>query len=79
MLYAIMNGMAIYQVTREVIDQILKNQTNIEHYGEPHWLMWYYDEKSSKYVGCDNLNAHAWMEDFDSKEECINWLIGEEE
>lgn len=65
-----------HQVTKEVIDNILENQTGIETYGEPHKLLWYYDEKSGKYIGCDNVHAHAWMEEFNTKEECINWLLG---
>ena len=73
-----------HQVTREVIDSILENQKGIEEYGEPYELLWYYDEKSGKYIGCDNVNRHAWMEEFNTKEECINWLLdydeeGEEE
>ena len=72
----IVNGMAVYEVTKEVIDRVLENQTGIETYGEPHHLLWYYDEKSGKYIGCDNVHAHAWMEEFDTKDECINWLLG---
>ena len=71
--------MAVYEVTKDVIDQVLENQTDIEHYGEPHHLLWYYDEKSGKYIGCDNVHAHAWMEEFYTKEECIAWLLGYEE
>ena len=74
----IINGTEIYEVTKDVIDKVLEVQMGIEHYGEPHKLLWYYDEKSGKYVGCDNVHGHAWMEDFDTKEECINWLLGEE-
>ena len=73
------NGTAVYEVSKEVIDQVLKNQSGIETYGEPHHLLWYYDEKSGKYIGCDNVHTHAWMEEFDTKEECINWLLGEED
>ena len=72
----IINGMAVYEVTKDIIDQVLENQTGIETYGEPHHLLWYYDEKSGRYVGCDNVHAHAWMEDFATKDECINWLLG---
>lgn len=72
----IVNGTAIYQVTKEVVDGILENQSGIEKYGEPHELLWYYDEQSGKYVGCDNLGACAWMEDFDTYDECEAWLLG---
>lgn len=65
-----------HQVTEEVIHSILENQKGLDKYGEPYELLWYYDEKSDKYVGCDNVYGHAWMEDFDTKEECIEWLLG---
>ena len=75
----IINGTEVYQVTKEVIGEVLENQTNIEHYGGPHCLMWYYDETSGRYVGCDNVCGFAWVEDFSTKEKCIKWLIDEEE
>ena len=68
-----------HQVTKEVIDGILNNQKGTEIYGEPYELLWYYDEKRDRYVGCDNVYRHAWMEEFDTKEECINWLLGYDE
>jgi hypothetical protein len=64
------------QVSKEVIDGVLENQKGIEKYGEPYELLWYYDEISDKYIGCDNVSGHAWMEEFWTKEECINWLLG---
>ena len=74
----VVNGTAIYQVTKEVIDSILENQSGIEKYGEPHELLWYYDEQSGRYVGCDNVTACAWVEDFATYEECEAWLLGED-
>lgn len=71
--------MNVYEVTKEVISQVLENQSDVDTYGEPHHLLWYYDEESGKYIGCDNVHAHAWVEEFDTKEECIAWLLGEEE
>lgn len=64
------------QVSKEVINSILEDQKGIEKYGEPYELLWYHDEKSGRYIGCDNVHGYAWMEEFDTKEECINWLLG---
>lgn len=69
----------VCQVSKEVINQVLENQKGIEQYGEPYELLWYYDEKSDKYVGCDNVHGHAWVEEFDTKKQCIDWLLGKEE
>ena len=76
MIKSIVDGTAIYEVTKEVIDSIIDNQIGPDKYGEPHELLWYYDEKNAKYVGCDNVYRHAWVEVFDTKEECIEWLLG---
>ena len=65
----------IHQVTKEVIANILNQQTGTEKYGAPYELLWYYDEDAQKYIGCDNVYAQAWIEEFDTKEECINWLL----
>lgn len=78
MIKSIIDGVEVYQVTKEIIDRVLENQISLEKYGEPYALLWYYDEKSGKYVGCDNIHAYAWMEDFDTKDECIEWLLGYE-
>ena len=37
-------------------------------------LFWYYDQDSSKYIGIDNTTGEAWTEEFDTKQECFNWL-----
>lgn len=41
-------------------------------------LFWHYDENSGKYVGIDNTTGEAWTEDFDTKQECFDWLNGKE-
>lgn len=76
MIKSIVDGTAVYEVTKEVIDSIVANQIGPDKYGEPHELLWYYDEKNGQYVGCDNAYQHAWVEVFGTKEECIEWLLG---
>ncbi len=41
-------------------------------------LFWHYDENSGKYVGIDNTTGEAWTEEFDTKQECFDWLNGKE-
>lgn len=36
----------------------------------------YYVKEDGFYTGIDNSTGHAWTEDFDTKEDCFNWLIG---
>ena len=67
----------INEVTKEVINNILDNQKSVEKYGEPYQLLWYYDDTAQKYIACDNLHGHAWIEEFDTYEECVSWLLGE--
>ena len=76
MIKSIIDGTAIYEVTKEVIDNIIENQIGADKYGEPYELLWYYDEENDQYVGCDNIHCHAWVEVFDTKEECVEWLLG---
>ena len=76
MIKSTIDGTEVYEVTEDIIHDILENQKGPDKYGEPYALLWYYHEESGKYVGCDNVYCHAWMEDFDTKEECIEWLLG---
>lgn len=71
----ILSKTTICEVTEELIGKVLENQKGIETYGEPYELMWYHDEKTDKYVGCDNVLGHAWVEEFDTLTECIKWLL----
>lgn len=69
----------VHQVTAEVISKVIDSMTSQGKFGEPHELMYFYDDKSKKYVGCDNTTGDAWIEDFDTYEECVNWLLEKEE
>lgn len=35
----------------------------------------FYHEDGNTYVGIDNSSGDAWVEEFQSIEECINWLL----
>lgn len=39
----------------------------------------FYETDNGFYVGIDNSNGDAWVEEFKTKEECFNWLRGERE
>lgn len=34
----------------------------------------FYLKEEDSYVGIDNSTGHAWVEEFESKDQCINWL-----
>ena len=69
----------VHQVTAEVINKVIDSVTAQGKYGAPYELMYFYDEKDNKYIGCDNTTGDAWVEDFDTYEECVNWLLGKED
>lgn len=70
----ILSRATIYEVTEELIQQIIDSEVNGVFDG-PHELMWFYDEKAKKYIGCDNLDGNAWIEEFDTRMECVAWLL----
>ena len=37
----------------------------------------YFTEDDGKFYGVDNTKGHAWMEGFDSLDQCITWLNSE--
>jgi hypothetical protein len=37
-------------------------------------LYYMFDEESKKHIGIDNTSNDAWTEEFDTVEECMNWL-----
>lgn len=39
---------------------------------EPAGLFWYVADE--RYVGIDNTDGEAWTKDFETKEECFDWL-----
>lgn len=71
----ILSKTTIYEVTEDVIQGVIDNQIGPDKYGEPYELMWFYDEKADKYIGCDNSDGCAWVEEFDTLTGCIAWLL----
>lgn len=71
----ILSQQIIYEVTDELISSILNSQTDSGEFAGPHELMWFYDAKTKKYIGCDNLDGNACMEEFDTRIDCIAWLL----
>ena len=62
--------MGIKQVTREEASRIIETS-------KPRGL--FYEIDGNVYVGIDNIDGHAWVEEFKTKEECLNWLRGDRE
>ena len=57
----------IKEVSVEYINQVIENRDD------------YLDEllyafNNDIYIACDNTNGNAWIEEFESKEEAVNWL-----
>ncbi len=59
--------MEIKQVTREEASKIIETS-------EPRGL--FYEIDRDVYVGIDNLDGHAWVEEFKTKGACFDWLNG---
>ena len=59
--------MEIKQVTREEASAIIETS-------EPRGLFYEIDE--NVYVGIDNMDGHAWVEEFKTKGACFDWLNG---
>lgn len=57
----------IKEVSVEYINQVIENRD--DYLGE---LLYSFD--NGIYIACDNTNGNAWVEEFTSKEEAINWL-----
>lgn len=76
--------MKVYQATtinsvgQKFINKLLETQDKNGRYA-PIGLYFTYDEKSNKYIGCDNSTGDAWVEEFDKLADCIVWLFGIEE
>ena len=65
----IMEIIEIKHITREEASKIIETS-------EPRGL--FYEVDGDVYVGIDNLDGHAWVEEFKTIEECRDWLNGEE-
>ena len=59
----------IKQITRREANQIIEKR-------EPRGL--FYLPETGFCVGIDNSTGDAWVEDFDNKKDCLNWLNGKE-
>ena len=70
----ILSRQTIYEVTEELIRRILDSYTD-DKFGGPQELMWFYDAKAKKYIGCDNTDGNAWIEEFDTRIDCFAWLL----
>jgi hypothetical protein len=70
----ILSEVTIYEVTEELIQRIIDSEVDGIFDG-PHKLMWFYDDKAKKFIGCDNLDGSAWIEEFDTRIECLAWLL----
>lgn len=59
--------MSIQPISIEKANEIIENRT-------PFGL--FITEDNGKYIGIDNGSGDAWVEEFDSKVDCENWLMG---
>ena len=71
----ILSRQTIYEVTEELVSGIINGQDDSGKFNGPHELMWFYDEKAKKYIGCDNTDGNAWVEEFDTRIDCVAWLL----
>lgn len=55
-----------------------KSESIIANYA-PEGLFWYFDYASQKYIGIDNSTGDAWVEEFDTLEDCKQWLESKDE
>ncbi|EKN67863.1 hypothetical protein P9E76_01615 [Schinkia azotoformans] len=55
------------------INEITKDEANeiMDKYS-PRGLYYFFD--NGLYIGIDNSSGDAWVEEFKSKQECIDWL-----
>ena len=70
----ILSRVTIYEVTEELIQQIIDSEHD-DTFDGPHELMWFYDEQAKKYIGCDNTDGNAWVEEFNTRIDCVAWLL----
>lgn len=58
----------IKEITQEKVHEIIDNR-------KPLGLFYSYDNTVNKYIGVDNLNGDCWVEEFNSLNDCLDWLI----
>jgi hypothetical protein len=57
----------ILEISAETACEIISHP--LESSSDRFWL-----QENDRYVGIDNSEHSAWVEDFSTKEECLNWL-----
>lgn len=63
----------IFDIDDVEITKVLNSETNGRYsYGEGNK---YFRCDDNKWIGCDNETGDAWVEEFDSEEDCIKWLL----
>lgn len=64
--------MGIRQITQEEAFKIIETR-------EPIGIFYEVDRDGDVFVGIDNSTGEAWVEEFETKEECLDWLRGNTE
>jgi len=68
--------MEIIRANHNIVDKILKSvEENKEGNYKPIGLFWFKNEQNG-YTAVDNSSGCAWFEDFNTFEECIDYLNG---
>lgn len=71
----------IYEINKQQASELL-NSVEINHCLDYKPLGLFYEistlkDETTCYVGIDNYDGNAWIEEFKSLDECISWLSGE--
>lgn len=69
--------MPVVDGVEDVIELTPEQASEVIDTRKPPGLFWL--KEGDKYVGIDNRTEDAWTEEFDTKEECLNWLRGYED
>ena len=56
------------EVTLEVLSNIIAERKPIGLF---------YSKEGEKFIAVDNCNGNAWTEEFETKEDCIDFLLGD--
>lgn len=56
------------------LKKFLKIIKNPEKWEDNKGLFW--TKENTMFVGMDNTSGDAWVEEFETFRECINWLLG---
>lgn len=64
-----------HHVNIDKLNEIFNNADLQKNYG----LFWSYNLETRKYVALDNEEGIGWSADFDRLDDCINWLLGDDD